>query len=158
MLERVRNLIKNDKRKSPASSDMVVSAPKRNKATDNSLIRRYPVRMPPHEEDAETIQQHVKAIQEEMTKTKPREHVLMPLIKNTSTERWLFIKENTPNVGVVIEKYPFLKLPAIVSNVCVCVCVCVCVKYVIIVSVVGTGNGVNYGSTQHQISIHPGMG
>ena len=127
MLERVKNLIKSDKRKSPASSDMIVSAPKQNKVTDNSLMRRYPVRIPPREEDVETIKQHVKAIQEEMVKTNPREHVLIPLIKNTSTERWLFIKENVPNVRVVIEKYPFLKLPAIVSSVCVCVHVCVCV-------------------------------
>ena len=89
MLEGVRNLIK---RKSTASSDMIVSAPKQNKVTDNSLMRHYPVRIPPREEDVETIKQHVKAIQEEMAKTKPREHVLIPLIKNTSMERWLFIK------------------------------------------------------------------
>ena len=59
--------------------------------------------------DYETLQQHYKGIEEQMTKSKPRDWVLLPLMKSTFATRWLFVKR------MILEKYPALKLPTIVG-------------------------------------------
>ena len=73
MMERVRNLAKNvakaDKKRKVSPMGLEQSASKRSKA--DKLIRRYPVTMSSEVADHETMEQHHKAIEEEMKKPSP---------------------------------------------------------------------------------------
>lgn len=117
MLERVRNLIKADRKKSKGSPDERPTASKRSKGPVDNLVRRYPVKTYQTDEleDKETIDQHFAAIAEEMKKARPRERVLLPLMKTTFPSRWLFVTKDASSVKQILDKYPCLKLPAIVS-------------------------------------------
>ena len=42
--------------------------------------------------DPETLEQNYQAIEEEMKKLKPQDKVLLPLMKATFPERWLFVR------------------------------------------------------------------
>ena len=66
--------------------------------------------------DSETIEQHHKAITEEMTRAKPRERLLLPLMKSTFPVRWCFVKNEAESVKQIMETYPCLKFPIIVSE------------------------------------------
>ena len=116
MLERVRNLIKADRKKSRVSQEQETT-PKRTKRTVDHILRRYPITVNRYDttDDAETLQQHLKAISDEMKKVKPRDRVLLPLMKTTFTVRWLFVTKDASNVADILENYPALKLPIIVS-------------------------------------------
>ena len=110
MLERIRNVIKSDKKKFKATDDSEeIPTPKRgHKVKADDLSHRYPVMMSAADE---TLQQHHKAIEEELTKPKPRDRVLLPLMKSTFATRWLFVKNDARNVKDI---FPALKLPTIV--------------------------------------------
>ena len=119
MLERIRNLIKADRKKSKGSPDehQVLPAPKRNKGTVDTLLRRYPVKSYHSDgsEDKETLDQHFMAISEEMKKAKPRDRIILPLMKTTFSTRWLFVTKDAASAKELLEKYPCLKLPIVVS-------------------------------------------
>ena len=118
MLERVRNLIKADRNNSKESPELQQTTPKRSKETVDHILRRYPVTVCRSEttDDIETLQQHTKAISDEMKKAKPRDQVLLPLMKTTFTVRWLFITKEAASVKEILEKHPSFKPPAIVSG------------------------------------------
>ena len=113
MLERIRNVIKSDKKKFKATDDSEeIPTPKRgHKVKADDLSRRYPVMMSAAQSaaDDETLQQHHKAIEEELTKPKPRDRVLLPLMKSTFATRWLFVKNDARNVRH-FGKIPSLKI------------------------------------------------
>ena len=72
-MEQVRNVTKNvaktDKKRKGSSVELEQSTPKRDKI--DQLIRRYPVAVSSVVGDPETLEQHHKAMQEEVEKTKP---------------------------------------------------------------------------------------
>ena len=107
MLERIRNIIESGKKKFKATDDSEeIPTPKRgHKVKADDLSRRYPVVMSPAQSaaDDETLQQHHKAIEEELTKPKPRDRVLLPLMKSTFATRWLFVKNDARNVKDILE-------------------------------------------------------
>ena len=70
-------------------------------------------------EDCDSLEVHMKAISDELAKSKPRDSVLLPLFKSTYHERRLFIQKEATSVKQTIEKYPGLNCRAIVSTVCV---------------------------------------
>ena len=118
MLERIRILIKANRKKSKSSDEhQVLSTPKRSKGTVDTLLRRYPVKAYSTDgaEDKETLDQHFMAISEEMKKARPRDRILLPLMKSTFSTRWLFVTKDAASAKELLEKYPCLKLPIIVS-------------------------------------------
>ncbi len=93
MVERVRNVIKRDAKRSkrPLTEPDVPSEPKR-KLKGAQLMRRYPISSDfdvPPVESQETMQQHMKAISKELEKKKPRDSVLLPLMRSTYAPRRL---------------------------------------------------------------------
>lgn len=114
-MERVRNVIKLDRKKTKAALQVEEGMPKRSRTKTDSLLRRYPSTLGQELIDQETLQQHLKAICSEMEKSKPRERVLLPLMKSTFTSRCLFVRNDASNVVEILEQYPSLKLPLIVS-------------------------------------------
>ena len=116
MIERVRNVekavVKAEKRKSEGSEQPVS---KRSKV--DKLIRRYPVTISSEVADPETMEQHHKAIEEEMKKAKPRDRILLPLMKATFQNRLLYIRKDASCVNDILQKYPCFKFPLIVSSV-----------------------------------------
>lgn len=116
MLARVRNLIKADRKKNPTSSGSgPASSPKRHcKGAADLLLRRYPVMQQAMLEDSDSIVQHKKAMSEEMAKAKPREAVLLPLMKKSYQNRWDFICNEAESVQQILEEYPAFHKLAIV--------------------------------------------
>jgi len=82
-MDRVRNVIKLDRKKTKATLQEEEGMPKRSRTKSDSLLRRYPSVLGQDLADEETLQQHLKAIHNEMEKSKPRERVLLPLMKST---------------------------------------------------------------------------
>lgn len=117
-MERVRNVIKRDTKrtKRPLQEPDDESEPKR-KCRGSQLLRRYPMGndVPPAESD-ETIQQHKKAISKELDKAKPRDSVLLPLMRSTYGPRRLFILNEATSVGEILDVYPALSRQAVVST------------------------------------------
>lgn len=74
---------------------------------------RYPVRV----QDAvpEVPRSIAEAMVEEMKKAKPRDVVLLPLMKSTFQERRIFIQNEAGTVSEIIQAYPTLSRPAVVS-------------------------------------------
>lgn len=71
MLERVRNLIKCDRKKSRSKEDDAEVTPKRSKQKMDTIIRRYPVTISRNSDsvpDQETMSQHMQALSQEMGK------------------------------------------------------------------------------------------
>ena len=90
----MRNVIKQDSKKAKRSlpqSDEDFDIPKRRKGVD--LLRRYPVNSDStlDSEKPETMDQHNNAITAELKKAKPRDSVLLPLLKSTYGERRIFV-------------------------------------------------------------------
>lgn len=118
MVERVRNVIKRDSKKAKGAPSEEVPEPKRRrKGTD--LMRRYPVSSnapTDSSENAESLELHKKAIDAELDKAKPRESVLLPLMRSTYGERRIFILNEETSVHGILQKYQALSRPAVVSN------------------------------------------
>ena len=77
-----------------------------NIAKDN-LLWRYPAQiLEAVPDDNLSVEQHKKAIGEEMKKPKPRDSVLLPLMKSTYHERRMFIQAEAVSVNQIIQKYP----------------------------------------------------
>ena len=119
MLERIRNLIKADRKKNKDVRPNTPSALKHLKKSSarDQLLRRYPIKFNNGDfiEDPASVCQHLGAIEEEMKKAKPRESLILPLMKKTFRDRWEFVQHDALSVKVVIDKFPSLKFPAAVS-------------------------------------------
>ena len=115
----MRNVIKQDSKKAKRSlpqSDEDCDVPKkRRKGVD--LLRRYPVNSDStlDSENPETMDQHNNAITTELKKAKPRDSVLIPLLKSTYGERRMFVLNEAASVSDILGKHPALSRPAIVS-------------------------------------------
>ncbi|XP_065893301.1 uncharacterized protein [Dysidea avara] len=119
MIERIRNVNKADKKKSiDLYDEEQAETPKRKRKLIDDLSRRYSVTTGNSHSsvNSETIEQHHKAIKEEMIRAKPRERLLLPLMKSTFPVRWCFIKNEAESVKQVLEAYPCLKLPIIIEQ------------------------------------------
>ncbi|ORU90789.1 MAG: hypothetical protein A6F71_07510 [Cycloclasticus sp. symbiont of Poecilosclerida sp. M] len=114
MVERVRNVIKHDtkKTKRPLSISDEDTTPKRRKGS--GILKRYPIIQSELEDEA-TLSQHKAAITTELSKNKPRDTVLLPLMKSTFGERRMFILNEATSVRNILSVYPSLHRPAIVS-------------------------------------------
>ena len=66
-------------------------------------------------EDSASITEHNKAIVEELKKTKPRDTLLLSLMKSTFHSRRMFIHNDAANVADVLQHYPALVRPAVVN-------------------------------------------
>ena len=64
-------------------------------------------------EDPSTVDRHQA---EELSKSKPRDTVLLPLMKNTYGERRLFIVNGSSSIGDIKTRYPALSRPAAVAD------------------------------------------
>ena len=88
MGERIRNVVKNDKKKGLNLVAQETSVTKRSKK-QTVLLKRYPVTSvtsfddPSVEEDAESLQAHIKGMKEEIIKAKLRDSLLGTLMKTT---------------------------------------------------------------------------
>lgn len=98
MIERLRNVTKADKKKGKRPLEDGASpeaTPKRKKG--NPILRRYPI-IPNNitrAENSETLQQHYKAITAELKKSKPRDTVLLPLLRLTYDQRRMYVLDGT---------------------------------------------------------------
>ena len=118
MVERVRNVIKRDSKKARGVTSEEAPEPKRRKK-GIELLRRYPVSsntFPDTSENAESLELHNKAIGTELSKAKPRDSVLLPLMRSTYGERRIFILNEASSVQDVLEKHNALSRPAIVGG------------------------------------------
>ena len=66
-------------------------------------------------DDPRSISEHNKAILEEMKKQKPRDTLILPLMKNTFQDRRIFIQNDATSVKEILQIYPALARPAEVS-------------------------------------------
>lgn len=92
------------------------ATPKRKKG--NPILRRYPI-IPNNitrAENSETLQQHYKAITAELKKSKPRDTVLLPLLRLTYDQRRMYVLDGTNTVKEILEEYPALSRQAAVSD------------------------------------------
>lgn len=117
MVERVRNVIKRARKKRGPSSS-ADSKPKRQKSdTDrDKLLRRYPIGGSRKQEDSTSFEQHLTALSLEMMKAKPRDSVILPLMKVTYPNRRELIESDSKTVqDVLTEFHSALKRPSTVS-------------------------------------------
>ena len=54
------------------------------------------------------MEEHKKVIDTELGKAKPRESVLLPLMKSTYGERRMFILNEATSVAIILTNYPAL--------------------------------------------------
>ena len=115
MVERIRNVIKLDHKKARQAGQEHVhpSSPKRQKKTTPSLIWHYPISS--YEVgDCATVEKHSKAISDELSKAKPRDTLLLPLLKTTFGVRRMYVMNEATCVTDVLNKYPALSRTAAV--------------------------------------------
>ena len=114
-VERKRNLAKNTKKhtgeQAHLSSEQSVS--KRSKSTN--LLHRHPLKMAKPTEDDDSCEKHLKALESEMNKEKPRDSILLPLMKSTFTIRISTMQDEDCTVSEVVSTYGALSHPSVVS-------------------------------------------
>lgn len=118
MVERVRNVIKRDRKRSSSINEG--SQEKRTKMSTEqksreALQKRYPTGTNVSEDPSST-QSHLSAISTEMSKAKPRDSVLLPLMRSTYPSRRLFVLNEAVCARQLMEMYPALKRPAVVRT------------------------------------------
>lgn len=114
MVERVRNVVKRDNKRGKHPTDGDTPAPKR-RSKGSELLRRYPVGSSVSDiENPETTAEHLKALNNELQKTRPRDTILLPLMKSTFGARRMFILSDAVSVGAILQEYPALSRPAVV--------------------------------------------
>ena len=70
---------------------------------------RYPVRVQETvTDDPKSVQEHNKALHEEMKKANPRDHLLLPLMKSTFDDRRVFVQNDAASVTEILDSYPAL--------------------------------------------------
>ena len=60
------------------------------------------------DDDPKSVSEHIKAMTEEMAKSKPRDHVLLSLMKSTFRSRRVYIQNDAKSVKETLEIYPAL--------------------------------------------------
>ena len=120
MITRIRNVIKIANKKARLSGKQPEAhspVKKKKMSSKDELIRRYPVQSNASlsDEDPESLESHKKAIEDELTKAKPRDTVLLPLLKLTYSERRMYIQEVASSVADILTNYKALSRPAVVS-------------------------------------------
>ena len=118
MVERVRNVIKRDHKRMPSCGGWLSEGSKRSKLASNarkkdSLLRRYPTGAQLTEDTAST-ESHLAAISSELAKAKPRDSILLPLMRSTYPSRRLFILNDATCAKHVLDDYPALQRQAVV--------------------------------------------
>jgi hypothetical protein len=131
MVERVRNVIKRDRKRMPSSAGSLSESTKRSKLSPearkkDSLLRRYPAGAQ-FTEDSASTESHLSAISIELAKAKPRDSVLLPLMKSTYPSRRLFVLNDATSAKHILDEYPALQRQAVVrSGTVLCVIVIAC--------------------------------
>ena len=120
MVERVRNVIKRDRKRMPSSAGSLSESTKRSKLSPesrkrDSLLRRYPTGAQ-FTEDAASTESHLSAINTELAKAKPRDSVLLPLMKSTYPSRRLFVLNDASCAKHILDEYPALQRQAMVIS------------------------------------------
>ena len=89
----------------------------------NDLLRRYPTRINDgtSSEDAASIAEHLKGVTSEMAKEKPRDSVVLPLMRTLFSSRRAYIEHDAEDVSSILEIYPALRCPSVVSDFISCV-------------------------------------
>ena len=75
-------------------------------------------------EDSHIVAEHAKALNEEMKKPKPRDTVLLPLMKHTFHDRRIFVQNDASSVTEILDIYPALTRPAVVRLTIILYCLC----------------------------------
>lgn len=114
MIERVRNVIKRDAKKAKGVVAVDTPEPKRQKS-NNDLLRRYPINQSSSSENRESLEMHAKAIEAELGKAKPRDSILLQLLKSTYEERRMYILNEANSVQSTLVKHRALSRPTVVS-------------------------------------------
>ena len=71
-------------------------------------------------DDPRSVAEHNKALVDEMNKSKPRDAILLPLMKSTFQDRRIFIQNDAKAVTEILDVYPPLSRPAVVGFLCAC--------------------------------------
>ena len=89
----------------------------------NDLLRRYPTRINDgtSSEDAASIAEHLKGVTSEMAKEKPRDSVVLPLMRTLFSSRRAYIEHDAEDVSNILEVYPALRRPSVVSDFLPCI-------------------------------------
>ena len=107
--------MRNVRKRSKGAVDCPVET-KRAKHGSQQLMRRYPPRVHDQVEDTETLKQHLTALDNELKKLKPREIVVLPLMRDTySPRRDMITSDSCSGVDEILKIYPALHLPSAVS-------------------------------------------
>lgn len=118
MVDRIQNVIKADRRKARQAGGDPCTSPKKRQKKDiekQNLARRYPITSTSTLVDAASTERHKKAIDDEMDKAKPRDTVLLPLMKMIYGDRRMFVMNDATSVAEILSCYPALKRPPVVS-------------------------------------------
>ena len=120
LVERVRNVIKRDRKRMPSSAGSPSKSTKRSKLSPearkkDSLIRRYPTGVQ-FTEDAASTESHLSAVSTELAKAKPRDSVLLPLMKSTYPSCRLFVLNDATSARHILDEYPALQRQAVVRK------------------------------------------
>lgn len=110
--------MKRDRKRAEDQDSTVISAPKRKPKGGSDLLRRYPVSSNSSSSyigNSTDNEQHEKAIAAELKKKKPRDTVLLPLMKSTYESRRMFILNEVTSVSSIVDKYPALANQVVVS-------------------------------------------
>lgn len=120
MIQRIRNVIKTANKKARATSETPsggAEVPRTKKGKkDNKLLTRYPLQSQAStSDDPQSVQGHLKALEAELKKNKPRESIIHPLMKSTFQFRREWILDRAEPIHSIIEKYPALSYTTVVS-------------------------------------------
>ena len=115
MKECLRNRVKQARRKIKEDDPSRAPPPKkaRESSTKDDLLRRYPVRSNDSSstEDPASIAEHLKALDAEMAKDKPRDTTYLPLMSTLFSSQRSYVED----VKHILLVYPALRLPNVVS-------------------------------------------
>lgn len=121
MVERKRNLVKNEKKRSPLGH---TSQPASKKTKMTALQRRYPTApVAPTDDDDESVKRHMKSLDVEMERDKPRDHLLLPLMKSTFSARRMVIQNFEQPVIEFLTTFKAFKRISVVSIFLICCCI-----------------------------------
>ena len=110
-------MIKRDRQAARRPDDDQETPNTKHRKKEVQLLRRYPVTnniLQDTNENPDSLREHNKAIEKELTKKKPRDAILLPLMKSTYGDRRMYILNVLCSVGNLLEKYPALSRPDVV--------------------------------------------
>ena len=120
MVGALRNRVKYSRRKPREEDPLKLPPPKKTREAivKNDLLRRYPTRVNEgtSSEDPASIAEHIKGVTSEMAKEKPRDSVVLPLMRTLFSSRRAYIEHDAEDVNNILEVYPALRRPSVVSG------------------------------------------